>query len=409
MILFLYDLSQPNSDPISLPPNTYQIGRRSDCDIVLSNDSSVSRQHAKIRVTENDSWIFDFSSYGTLVNGNRLQYAQPQKIKNGDIIRFGTHDYIFKCKFTRKESLSSKKPSFIQSTLASINKNKSTADFNFETLSSPTGSSGGIAPKALGQSSIEKRSKSVDISTLNSSHRISLDKNESFQSSLELRVKNKNSRDSNLFQNESSGVLELIIEDDSENSDRGSWLYNQESKSPSNQKRIKEFKETFGSSIPKSPNLRAGESFSPKRGNSGLKVTRSHILQIVDIDTSEEGNQFYTVEYLDGSVGNVLKEILLLQGYGYLVEEFEGKKQSKRYEDYYSEAVFAFKKRIGYYKQKFAGFWIAVDNKGEVILFNADKDALVEQLKELRQIDITFRKKYLAPFIVSLPSIRVKV
>ncbi len=68
------------------------IGRGSTCQVRLS-DSTVSRQHARLRLSGGHWYIQDIGSKtGILVNGNRVQAAG---LNNGDRIRLGTVDLEF--------------------------------------------------------------------------------------------------------------------------------------------------------------------------------------------------------------------------------------------------------------------------------------------------------------------------
>ena len=57
-------------------------------DIDLSPDTTVSRKHARIWLTEGECWIEDLgSSYGTQVNGTRI--TGRQQLQEGDLIAIG--------------------------------------------------------------------------------------------------------------------------------------------------------------------------------------------------------------------------------------------------------------------------------------------------------------------------------
>jgi pSer/pThr/pTyr-binding forkhead associated (FHA) protein len=64
------------------------IGRASDCDCVLTNDT-VSRRHARLRYAH-DAWLLTDlgSTNGTRVNGWRV--AGEVEVRVGDRVSFGT-------------------------------------------------------------------------------------------------------------------------------------------------------------------------------------------------------------------------------------------------------------------------------------------------------------------------------
>jgi pSer/pThr/pTyr-binding forkhead associated (FHA) protein len=69
------------------------IGRdASQCDIVVDN-STVSRQHARVRLEDGRFVLYDLaSSNGTFVNDERVQ---KQPLLDGDKVRFGDVDFSF--------------------------------------------------------------------------------------------------------------------------------------------------------------------------------------------------------------------------------------------------------------------------------------------------------------------------
>lgn len=77
--------------PIELSNDRMTIGRSSHCDIRVCDDS-VSRQHAEIRVIDQDCLILDLeSTNGITVNGSRVQ---THPLKSGDTIQIG--GYVFR-------------------------------------------------------------------------------------------------------------------------------------------------------------------------------------------------------------------------------------------------------------------------------------------------------------------------
>ncbi|CAH0556920.1 unnamed protein product [Brassicogethes aeneus] len=74
----------------------YSIGRK-DCDFVLTNDKSISRKHAIIKLENNEVYVTDCgSTYFTFHNSNKIEANTKINIKVGDEIKFGAYDCIFK-------------------------------------------------------------------------------------------------------------------------------------------------------------------------------------------------------------------------------------------------------------------------------------------------------------------------
>jgi hypothetical protein len=72
---------------------TTNIGRTPENHIVL-DDSTVSRQHAWIKVQGEDWVVFDVgSANGTFVNDERVE--EPRLLKSGDVVRFGEVKLVF--------------------------------------------------------------------------------------------------------------------------------------------------------------------------------------------------------------------------------------------------------------------------------------------------------------------------
>lgn len=77
---------------VPLTQTVTRIGRKSDNDVVLS-DQHVSRYHAEIRYVEGDFILVDLkSTAGTSVNGTRIREAL---LKAGDVISIGGVPLIF--------------------------------------------------------------------------------------------------------------------------------------------------------------------------------------------------------------------------------------------------------------------------------------------------------------------------
>ncbi|KAK3571378.1 hypothetical protein QTP86_010258 [Hemibagrus guttatus] len=83
------------SGPISLLAGKEYVVGRKNCDILLTNDQSISRVHALITVTEQAVTLKDSSKYGTFVNDKRLETASTKTVYAGDKITFG----VFQSKF----------------------------------------------------------------------------------------------------------------------------------------------------------------------------------------------------------------------------------------------------------------------------------------------------------------------
>lgn len=78
-----------------LSSKEYVVGRKS-CDILLSNDQSISRAHAHLTVTDQTLTVKDTSKYGTFVNSQRLTENTAVTLKSEDMITFGVFDSKFR-------------------------------------------------------------------------------------------------------------------------------------------------------------------------------------------------------------------------------------------------------------------------------------------------------------------------
>ncbi|XP_056618811.1 nibrin isoform X2 [Triplophysa dalaica] len=84
-----------------LSGQTYVVGRK-NCEILLSNDQSISRVHARLTVTEQGISLKDSSKYGTFVNDEKLEAGSTKSLQTGDRVTFG----VFQSKFRlEKESI----------------------------------------------------------------------------------------------------------------------------------------------------------------------------------------------------------------------------------------------------------------------------------------------------------------
>lgn len=69
------------------------LGRQSDCDVVVDEDS-VSRHHARILLVGRDYYVEDLNSYnGTVVNNNVIQ--SRVRLQEGDSIRLSQFEFLF--------------------------------------------------------------------------------------------------------------------------------------------------------------------------------------------------------------------------------------------------------------------------------------------------------------------------
>jgi pSer/pThr/pTyr-binding forkhead associated (FHA) protein len=75
--------------------DTILFGRSEECDVQL-NDRSVSRQHARIEVSEGRYLITDCdSSAGTFVNGQQIPEGESKELSSGDSVGFGYLSVVF--------------------------------------------------------------------------------------------------------------------------------------------------------------------------------------------------------------------------------------------------------------------------------------------------------------------------
>ena len=79
-----YDLSKPNVN----------LGRATSNDVTIDN-ATISRQHAVIKLEQNEFRIYDLgSSNGTFVNDQRV--VEPVVLQDGDNVRLGEVAFIYK-------------------------------------------------------------------------------------------------------------------------------------------------------------------------------------------------------------------------------------------------------------------------------------------------------------------------
>lgn len=78
-----------------LSSKEYVVGRK-NCDILLTNDQSISRAHALLTATDQTLTVKDTSKYGTFINSQRLTENLPVNLNSGDEVTFG----VFHSKFS---------------------------------------------------------------------------------------------------------------------------------------------------------------------------------------------------------------------------------------------------------------------------------------------------------------------
>lgn len=92
VIAILVNRKQPQQRYDVLPST--DIGRANTNTIALQN-TTVSRQHAKIKLDKGEFMLFDLgSANGTFVNDAKV--ADPVALKDGDVVRFGELEFLFK-------------------------------------------------------------------------------------------------------------------------------------------------------------------------------------------------------------------------------------------------------------------------------------------------------------------------
>lgn len=82
-----YALRLEDGNEISIPDEGGIIGRTEIGAEILAPYNSVSRKHIKVIVRKNIGvMIEDLSSYGTLINGQRIERNSPTRVESGAII-----------------------------------------------------------------------------------------------------------------------------------------------------------------------------------------------------------------------------------------------------------------------------------------------------------------------------------
>ncbi len=89
---FLLILESNRKIPVVSPQ--CRLGRDDQNDIVISDDSSISRFHALITTKDGEYFVNDSKSrHGTFLNGNKL--LEPARINDGDLLKIGSSIFWF--------------------------------------------------------------------------------------------------------------------------------------------------------------------------------------------------------------------------------------------------------------------------------------------------------------------------
>lgn len=87
-------LVDPSGDAFPLESGKVVVGRDSGVDLMIADESSVSRRHAELRVEEGRVFLQDLgSTNGTFVNGARI--AREVELRSGDEVQFGGAKFRF--------------------------------------------------------------------------------------------------------------------------------------------------------------------------------------------------------------------------------------------------------------------------------------------------------------------------
>jgi pSer/pThr/pTyr-binding forkhead associated (FHA) protein len=92
---FLISLKTPNQGQTHrVDRDRMTVGAKADCDIVIDGNH-VSDRHASVRFRDGGFYLTDLdSTNGTFVGGERVE---QRPLKDGDAVRFGTSEWVFKC------------------------------------------------------------------------------------------------------------------------------------------------------------------------------------------------------------------------------------------------------------------------------------------------------------------------
>lgn len=89
-------VKEKNGMEYSLVRDCYTVGKDPQSDIVVQNNPTVSRKHARIFMHESFYFIEDLgSTNGTYVNGEKLRKMEPYKLDGRAKIQFSNENYIF--------------------------------------------------------------------------------------------------------------------------------------------------------------------------------------------------------------------------------------------------------------------------------------------------------------------------
>ena len=85
-------------ETVSIAKQVFTIGKeRRKVDFCISDNTSVSREHAQIICRGMDYYVVDKNSTNfTFVNGNKIQAGQEILLKNGDKIKLADEEFVFK-------------------------------------------------------------------------------------------------------------------------------------------------------------------------------------------------------------------------------------------------------------------------------------------------------------------------
>ncbi|MEM0997229.1 MAG: FHA domain-containing protein [Bacteroidota bacterium] len=91
-------------DPMGIDYRIYEgnnaLGRTAGNNISIPNDPSISGKHATILFKKGRFFVRDeMAANGTFINNEELEIGQPQEIKDGDKLRLGKTEFIFKTPF----------------------------------------------------------------------------------------------------------------------------------------------------------------------------------------------------------------------------------------------------------------------------------------------------------------------
>ena len=84
-------------EQVSINKAAFVMGKDTTADYCISNNTSISRNHAKVFVKNGQCYITDMrSTNGTFVNGSRVSPNQEVALKSGDVIRLSDEEFEFR-------------------------------------------------------------------------------------------------------------------------------------------------------------------------------------------------------------------------------------------------------------------------------------------------------------------------